>query len=127
MVSVTDVLRRVEAALGVKYPDSFHARADELAALAVTARFRRAFPATRLLLEVEEVRRARDDVGGGLVPFMVSAAEHPDIYAFEPGRAGAQPKVVVWCVHTTVHEWPDFARFLAWVRELCDNAPAAAD
>lgn len=121
MAAVTDGLRRVEAALGVRYPASFHARADELAALAVTASFQRALPATTLLLDADEVRSVREQVGSGLIPFMRSAAQHPDIYAFEQGRAGEQPKVVVWCVHTTVHEWPDFDQFLSWVRALADR------
>jgi hypothetical protein len=123
--AVTDALRRVEVALGVRYPASFHARVGELAALAATAACQRGFPATKPLLDLEEVRSARKHVGGRLVPFMRSEREHPDIYAFEHGRPGGEPKVVVWCVHTTVHEWSDFARFLAWVRELCDDAHAS--
>jgi hypothetical protein len=95
---------------------------NELVALGGTTGFQRAFPATVLLLDVEEVRRARKEVGGRLLPFMRSAAEHPDIYAFEPEREGAEAKVVVWCVHTTVKEWTDFAQFLLWVRAICDKA-----
>lgn len=115
-------VRGIEVALGIGYPASFHARVDELVTLAGSARFQQAFPATSVLLAAEEVRAARKEVGGRLVPFMRSAAEHPDIYAFEPGADGSEPKVVVWCVHTTVHEWPDFAQFLAWVRKTCDEA-----
>lgn len=63
-------------------------------------------------------------MGGRLVPFMRTAAEHPDIYAFESTSAGEEPKVVVWSVHTEVYEWPDFARFLSWVRELCEKDSA---
>lgn len=55
---------------------------------------------------------------------MRTAAEHPDIYAFESTSAGEEPKVVVWSVHTEVYEWPDFARFLSWVRELCEKDSA---
>jgi hypothetical protein len=119
---VTEALRRIEVALDVQYPASFHVGVKELVALAATAGFQRAFPATTLLLDVEEVRGARKDVGGRLLPFMRSAAVHPDVYAFEQNRAGAEAKVVVWCVHTTVQEWSDFAQFLVWVRDLCDKA-----
>jgi hypothetical protein len=121
-MSVTDALRRVEVALGARYPASFHARAAELVALAATSGFQRAFPGTRLLLDAEEVRGAFQHLGGRLVPFMRSTAAYPDFYAFEPGREGAEPRVVVWCVHTTVHDWSDFAQFLSWVRDNCDKA-----
>lgn len=116
-----DVIQRIEVALGAKYPASFHARADELVTLAASARFSRAFPATKLVRDAEAARAARKEVGGRLLPFMRSEAAHPDIYAFEPGGAGPEPKVVVWCVHTTVHDWPDFAQFLSWLRETCDS------
>ena len=117
-----DAIGGIEVALGVRYPASFHARVNELMTLAGSERFQQAFPATSLLLTAEEVRAARKEVGGRLVPFMRSAAEHPDIYAFEPGGESSEPKVVVWCVHTTVHEWPDFEQFLAWVRKTCDES-----
>lgn len=112
----------MELALGVQYPASFHVGLEELVALVASPAFQRAFPATTLLLDAEEVRSARKEVGGRLLPFMRSAAEHPDIYAFEQGRPGAEAKVVVWCVHTTVEEWSDFAQFLSWARDLCDKA-----
>lgn len=121
-LTVADALRRIEVALGATYPGSLHARVNELVALGATPGFQRAFPATVLLLDAEEVRRARKEVGGRLLPFMRSAAEHPDIYAFEQGGPEAEAKVVVWCVHTTVGEWPDFAQFLSWVSDLCDKA-----
>ena len=124
-LSLTEALRRVEAALGLTYPASFHAGAHALVALSATSGFQRAFPATRLLLDVEETRNARRQVHGRLVPFMYSEAQHPDIYAFEPGPAGSEPKVVVWCVHTTVYEWPDFSRFMSWVNQLCDRGLAS--
>jgi len=120
-VSLTDALRRIELEIGARYPASFHARVDEFVALAATAQFQRSFPATKILLDAAEVRSARKNVGRRLVPFMRSAAEQPDIYAFESSNEGAEPKVVVWCVHTTVHEWTDFTQFLSWVREFCEK------
>lgn len=122
-LTVADALRRIEVALGIRYPVSLHERVNELVALGGTTGFQRAFPATALLLDVEQVRRARKEVGGRLLPFMRSAAEHPDIYAFEPGAEG---KVVVWCVHTTVREWADFAQFLSWVRETSTRSSSSS-
>lgn len=123
-LSLNEALRRVEAGLGASYPASFHAGAEDLVALAATSEFQRAFPATRLVLDVEEARSYRAFVGKHLIPFMYTAAEHPDIYAFESGAVGAEPTVVVWCVHTTVHGWPDFSRFMEWVRQLCGAEPS---
>jgi hypothetical protein len=124
-MSLREALKRVEAALGARYPASFLASVDELAALTVTSGFRCAFPMTRPLYEVEQVRKARILVGGRCLPFMHSQAKHPDIYAFEPSLAGAEAKVVVWCVHTTVYEWPDFHHFMSWVHRRCDEARAS--
>jgi hypothetical protein len=120
-MSTYEALRRVEAALAVRYPASFDAGVDELGAFAATSGFHRAFAATRLLIEVEDVRKARIGMGGRLLPFMLSEGEHPDVYAFEPSVAGVEPKVVTWCIHTTVHEWPDFPHFMAWVRRFCEQ------
>jgi hypothetical protein len=116
-----EALRRVEAALAVRYPASFDAGVDELVALSATSGFQRAFAGTRLLLEAEEVRKARIRVGGHLLPFMLSEGEHPDVYAFEPSLASVEPKVVTWCIHTTVHEWPGFPHFMAWLRRFCEQ------
>jgi hypothetical protein len=114
---VTEALRRIERALGTAYPASFYVRLDELAALTATPGFQRAFPATRLLLDIADVRHACRRSGGRLLPFMYSAAEQPDFYAFEPDGGQPEPRVVVWCVHTTVQAWPSFTQFMLWVRE----------
>jgi len=118
-MSLHAVLDRVETSLRVRYPPSFQAAVETFVELASSSKFQRVFPMTRPLLELEEVREARNRVGGRLLPFMVSEAPAPDIYAFEPALADLEPKVVIWCEHTTVHVWPDFPNFISWLRQTC--------
>lgn len=113
-------LRGIEVALGVRYPQSFHAGLHELLELTHSVGFARALPSTRLLLDVADVHSARQHAGGRLLPFMLTEREQPDVYAFEPDRGDAEPAVVVWCVHTVVHEWKDFPAFMRWARDLCN-------
>lgn len=112
-------LSALERDLNLSYPTSFHLALANFIELCEAASFAASFPKTHLLLTASEVQVARRESESRLLPFMLSEDNFPDIYAFDLSSQGPEYTVVVWAVHTAVHQWSGFTEFLAWVQEQC--------
>src|SRR5205814_8053669 len=83
-MSTQERLHETERALGLAYPPSFVAAAQEFSDLIASEGFNRAFGDTRLLLSAPEIANARDSTPTAFLPFMRKEnPTRPDIYAFD--------------------------------------------
>ncbi len=113
----TRQLQEIEHAVGFRYPLSFISMFEEFSALLGTDGFRRAFPATCLLLSAPEIAAAREGIPAALLPFMrEEQPSWPDIFAFDLDSDDPEFRVVVWSDHAIVMDWESFPVFLPWVR-----------
>ena len=120
MVRFFDIgqLRVVERECGFRYPDALWAAADELSAVARLPRFAEVFPHAHIANGTDVAAARGLGLSISLVPFMCELQPtHTDYYCclLEDGGASS-----VFADHAVVADWPSFAAFVAWARQLCD-------
>jgi hypothetical protein len=109
-VPTHEQLSALEAALGCRFPPSYHA----LAAARLPASLERTLPRARFVAFADEVRAARRDrVPASLLPFLhAPQPAHTDYYCFDLSTGALEPPVVVFAVHAVVAAWPSLADWL---------------
>jgi hypothetical protein len=113
-------LREVECAFRFTYPASFRTAIGDVAALSVTAGFQAAFPRSRWLWTVPDIRAAQEDgLPACLIPFLrqEQPTPHTDYYAFWVTDRKPEYAVVLFALHTILADWSGFGAFVAWVRQ----------
>jgi hypothetical protein len=120
-------LREAERTCGFHYPASFLAIADDFAAIAASASFAEAFPDSCLVSTAGQIQAAwKAGLPDTLIPFFEEKQpHHTDFFCFYRAESSPGPPVVVFAVHTIVHDWNDFIAFLNWLRQCCSTAAAA--
>jgi hypothetical protein len=74
-------------------------------------------PDLQLPWDDDDAEAMRDALPETLVPFMCERQLATlDVYAFDRDAAG-HARVVVWCDHAVVADWPDFDAFVRWLRK----------
>ena len=72
-------------------------------------------PNLRLPWDDDDAEAMRDGLPETLIPFMCERQPATlDVYAFDRDAAG-DARVVVWCDHAVVADWPDFNAFVRWL------------
>lgn len=120
-------LRQIELALQFRYPPSFWQRREEFLSLSKTEHFKTMYPATWLVSSIEEVSAVRREDPGppeDFIPFMIVCGQPlPDFYGFKAPRSmieGVELPVLLWAVHTYVHQWNSgFDAFLETLQLEC--------
>lgn len=119
-------LHSIEQNMGFHYPPTFWAGFGELSGVAALPRFTEEFPQARQATSADVAGAWESGAPNSLVPFAcVDQPTHTDYYCCvregcQPGRA----EVSVFALHTVVADWPDFAAFIAWLRDRCRDKQA---
>jgi hypothetical protein len=119
-----DQLHEVEQQGDFRYPPELWAVIDELTAVTQLPGFAAAF-ARAHLPTAQDILQARllgmKEVGQ--IPFLcVPQADFTDYYCcVRDGAERSWGTVSVFCIHTVVAEWPSFAAFIKWARQLCSR------
>ena len=113
----------VESELGFSFPSSFRENYDHFVDLLATPDFTSRFGHANVAASpdvIRELMRELDVLGcaPSMIPFMwQQQSEFRDYYGFDSLVKTAECPVVVFAVHTIVHDWPSFRAFLEWIKD----------